>query len=120
DLMASVGGLRGITEATVPALVVLLTFITTADVIVSAFWAVCLAAVASLLRLLQKQPLTQALAGVFGVAVSAAMALMQDDARGYYVIGFYVSAAYGLVFLVSVLIKWPLMGLIYGWIRGEG
>jgi len=118
--MASVGGLRGIAEATVPALVFLLTFITTADVIVSALWAVGLAAVASLLRLLQKQPLTQALAGVFGVAVSAAMALMQDDARGYYVIGFYVSAAYGLVFLVSVLIKWPLMGLIYGWIRGEG
>lgn len=120
DLMASIGGLRGIAEATVPALVFLLTFITTFDVIVSALWAVGLAALASLLRILQKQPLTQALAGVFGVAVSAAMALMQDDARGYYVIGFYVSAAYGLAFVVSMLVKWPLMGLIYGWIRGEG
>src|SRR5699024_3579806 len=77
DLMASIGGLRGIAEATVPALVFLLTFITTSDVIVSALWAVGLAALASLLRILQKQPLTQALAGVFGVAVSAAMALMQ-------------------------------------------
>lgn len=120
DLMASVGGFRGIAEATVPALVFLLTFITTSNVLISAIWAVGLAALASLLRLLQKQPLTQALAGVFGVAVSAAMALMQDDARGYYVIGFYVSAAYGLVFVVSMLVKWPLMGLIYGWIRAEG
>src|SRR5699024_9258435 len=86
----------------------------------SATLAVGLAAVASVVRLIQRQPLTQALAGVFGVAVSAAVALLQDDARGYYVIGFYISAAYGAVFALSMIFKWPLMGLIYGWIRGEG
>lgn len=120
DLMASVGGIRGIAEAIVPALVFLVTFIVTSDVWTSAIWAVGLAAVASLLRLIQRQPLTQALAGVIGVAVSAAVALLQDDARGYYVIGFYVSAAYGLGFAISMVLKWPIMGLIYGWIRGEG
>lgn len=120
DLMASVGGLRGIAEAIVPALVFLVTFIVTTDVWISAIWAVGLAALAGVLRLLQRQPLTQALAGVIGVAVSAGVALMQDDARGYYVIGFYVSAAYGLAFAVSMAVKWPVMGLIYGWIRGEG
>lgn len=120
DLMASVGGIRGIAEAIVPALVFLVTFVVTSDVWISAIWAVGLAAIASLLRLIQRQPLTQALAGVIGVAVSAAVALLQDDARGYYVIGFYVSAAYGLGFAISMLAKWPIMGLIYGWIRGEG
>lgn len=120
DLMASVGGIRGIAEAIVPALVFLVTFVVTSDVWISAIWSVGLAALASLLRLIQRQPLTQALAGVIGVAVSAAMALMQDDARGYYVIGFYVSAAYGLAFAISMAAKWPIMGLIYGWIRGEG
>lgn len=120
DLMASVGGIRGIAEAIVPALVFLVTFVFTSDVWTSAGWAVGLAALASILRLLQRQPLTQALAGVLGVAVSAAVALLQDDARGYYVIGFYVSAAYGLAFAISMAVKWPIMGLIYGWIRGEG
>src|SRR5699024_10236458 len=120
DLMASVGGLRGIAEAIVPALVFLVTFIVTTDIWISAIWAVGLAALASVLRLIQRQPMTQALAGVIGVAVSAGVALMQDDARGYYVIGFYISAAYGLAFALSMAVKWPVMGLIYGWIRGEG
>src|SRR5690625_454436 len=120
DLLASVGGLRGIAEAVVPALVFLPIFSITTDVWISAIPAVGLAAVASVVRLIQRQPLTQALAGVFGVAVSAAVALLQDDARGYYVIGFYISAAYGAVFALSMIFKWPLMGLIYGWIRGEG
>lgn len=120
DLMASVGGIRGIAEAIVPALVFLVAFIITSDVWISAIGAVGLAALASVVRLLQRQPMTQALAGVIGVAVSAAVALMQGDARGYYVIGFYVSAAYGLAFAISMVVKWPVMGLIYGWIRGEG
>lgn len=120
DLLGSVGGVRGIAEATVPALVFLVTFITTTDVFWSAVLAVGLAAIASLVRLVQRQPLTQALAGVFGVAVSAAVALLQDDARGYYVIGFYISAAYGAAFALSMAVKWPIMGLIYGWLRGEG
>lgn len=118
--MASVGGLRGIAEAIVPALVFLVTFVVTSDIWTSAIWAVGLAALASVLRLIQRQPLTQALAGVIGVAVSAAVALLQGDARGYYVIGFYVSAAYGMAFAISMAVKWPIMGLIYGWIRGEG
>ena len=120
DLMASVGGLRGIAEAIIPALVFLVAFILTTDIWTSAVLAVGLAALASLVRVIQKQPLTQALAGVLGVAVSAAVALLQDDARGYYVIGFYISAAYGAVFALSMAVKWPIMGLIYGWIRGEG
>lgn len=120
DLLASVGGVRGIAEAVLPALVFLVSFISTTDVMLSALLAVGLAAIASVVRLFQRQPLTQALAGVLGVAVSAAVALLQDDARGYYVIGFYISAAYGAVFALSMAVKWPIMGLIYGWIRGEG
>lgn len=120
DLLASVGGVRGIAEAVIPALVFLVTFIVSQDVWTSAIVAVGLAAVASLARLIQRQPLTQALAGVLGVAVSAWVAIQQGDARGYYVIGFYISAAYGAVFAVSMAARWPIMGLIYGWIRGEG
>ena len=120
DLLGSVGGIRGIAEASVPALVFLVSFISTSELVLSALLSVGLAAVASLVRLFQRQPLTQALAGVLGVAVSAAVALLQDDARGYYVIGFYISAAYGAAFAISMAVKWPIMGLIYGWIRGEG
>src|SRR5699024_12490025 len=59
-------------------------------------------------------------AGVSGAAGGAAVALRQCGGRGYYVIGLYGSAAYGLAFAISMAAKWRIMGLIYGWIRGEG
>lgn len=120
DLLASVGGIRGIAEAVVPALVFLITFIITTDVWISAALAVGIALIASVLRLVQKQPVIQALAGAIGVGICAAVALLQDSAGGYFVPGFYISAAYGVAFAISMLVKWPLLGLIFGWIRGEG
>lgn len=120
DLLASVGGIRGIAEAVVPALVFLVAFIITTDVWISAALAVGVALMASVLRLIQKQPVIQALAGAIGVGICAAVALLQDSAGGYFVPGFYISAAYGLAFAISMLVKWPLLGLIFGWIRGEG
>ena len=120
DLLASVGGIRGILEATVPALVFLIGFIVTSHVWTAALLAVVVALIASLMRIVQKQSVMQALAGAVGVVICAAVALMQGSAGGYFVPGFYISAAYGLAFLISMTVKWPIMGLIFGWIRGEG
>lgn len=120
DLLASIGGIRGIAEAVIPALVFLVGFVITTDVWISAAFAVGVALIASIVRLVQKQPALQALAGAVGVGICAAVALLQDSAGGYFVPGFYISAAYGLVFAISMLVKWPLLGLIFGWIRGEG
>lgn len=120
DLLASVGGVRGIAEAVVPALVFLTSFIITTSVWPSALLAVGVALLASVVRLVQKQPVIQAIAGAIGVVICAAVALLQNDAGGYFVPGFYISGAYGLAFLVSMIVKWPIMGLIFGWIRGEG
>jgi uncharacterized membrane protein len=62
-------------------------------------------------RVVRKQRIGAAVAGAVVVAVSAALVLITGDASTNYVPGFVINAVYGLVFLVSLLVRRPLVGL---------
>lgn len=120
DLLASVGGWRGLAESVVPSAVFLVGFIITTQIWTASICAVAVAAVFSLVRILQKQSPLQALTGLAGVVLCVAVAIFTGEARQYYVVGFWTNIAYGAAMLLSMVVKWPLMGLIYGFLRGEG
>jgi hypothetical protein len=48
------------------------------------------------------------------VAVSAVLVLVTGDANTNYVPGFFINAAYGLAFAISLLVRRPLVGLAVG------
>lgn len=52
--------------------------------------------------------------------VSAALALLTGRAVDNFVPGLITNLAYGLVFLVSVLVRWPLIGVAAGYLMGDG
>lgn len=120
DALASVGGWRGIVEASLPTFVFMVAFMLTQAVWPSGLAAVGVALVMGLVRLLQRQSPVQALAGLAVVALCVVMALTTGQARDFYVWGFLTNALYSLGFAVSVLVGWPLMGLLFGMVRGEG
>ena len=66
------------------------------------------------LRLICKEPLRQALAGLAGLTVAVLFAAGSGEARGFFLPGILVDAAYGLVFAGSALIGYPLVGTVYG------
>lgn len=66
------------------------------------------------LRLIRTEPLRQLLGGLAGLAVAVAFAATSGEARGFFLPGILVDAAYGLVFAGSALIGRPLVGTIYG------
>ncbi len=66
------------------------------------------------LRLIRKEPLRQALAGLAGLTVAVLFAATSGEARGFFLPGILVDAAYGLVFAASALVGYPLVGTIYG------
>jgi len=76
-------------------------------------------AVILVLRLLRRQPLTQVLAGFAGVAISAYVSSRTGEARDFFLWGLIVNVAYGAAFLVSLLVRWPLMGVVVGAITGD-
>ena len=71
------------------------------------------------LRLARRESLQQVVAGFFGVAISAFVATRTGRAENYFLIGILINIAYMLVYAVSCLVRWPLLGLIVGYVRGD-
>ena len=66
------------------------------------------------LRLLRKETPRQALGGLAGLTIAVLFAVASGEARGYFLPGMLVDAAYGLVFAGSALVGYPLVGTVYG------
>ena len=120
NIMASIGGVRGLLEASLPAALFLVTFVVTADLIPSLLIALGLAGVFAAGRLLQRGPLVQSLSGLAGVGICAAAALTTGDGRDFYAPGFFINGVYIVAFVVSILVRWPIIGILFGLVRGEG
>lgn len=120
DVLRSAGGIQGIAESIAPGLVFLIAFTVTRDLTPSLVAALGAAAVFTVARLVQRKPLTQALAGVVGVGISAWLANSTGKAEDFYLPGLITNAAYVLAMVLSIVIKWPVAGLLFGFIRNEG
>lgn len=120
DLLAAAGGMRGIAESVLPGLVFLVAFTLTRDLTIALVGSVAMAAVFLVARLIQRTPLTQALAGIAGVALSAFLAMKTGKAENFYTVGFYTNAAYIAAMVVSIAVRWPILGLLFGYARNEG
>lgn len=78
------------------------------------------AALVAVLRLIRKQPLRNVFGGFVGVLISAWVANRTGDAKDVYVPGLLTNLGYGALYLITVLIRWPLFGVLYGVITQTG
>jgi hypothetical protein len=120
DVLKSAGGVQGIAESILPGLVFLVVFTVTRDLPPALIGSLGTAAAFTIARLIQRRPLTQALAGVVGVGLSAWIANTTGKAEDFYVLGFFTNIAYILAMTLSIVFRWPFAGLIFGFIRNEG
>ncbi|WP_454048389.1 DUF3159 domain-containing protein [Cellulomonas sp. Marseille-Q8402] len=117
----SVGGVRGAVESVLPGLVFVVVYVAGGQELRPALIAsVAAALLAVVARLVQRSPLTQALSGVLGVGIGVVWAWRTGDASDYFAWGLLTNVAYLLAFAVSVLVRWPLVGLVLGLFRGDG
>jgi len=72
------------------------------------------------LRLARRRPVTQAIAGLFGVGIAAFIAYRTGTAKGYFLLGIWSYLLYGGALVVSMLVRWPLIGVIWEGINGRG
>ncbi|NMH81507.1 DUF3159 domain-containing protein [Pseudonocardia xinjiangensis] len=113
------GGVQGIVASTIPVGVFVLVnvlFALQAALIAALAAGVAIAA----WRIARKQALQPAVSGLFAVGVAAFLAYRTGEARAFYLPGLLFSAALGLAFLVSVLVRWPLAGVVWHGINGDG
>ncbi len=119
DVREAMGGARGLAETLAPALVFIVVFLATGSLAASvvAPLAVSLAAIA--VRAVQRIDPVPALSGLAGVALSAFWAYRSGEASNYFTLGLLANAAYLGALLLSVALRWPLMGLLIGFLRGD-
>lgn len=117
--MAAMGGVRGIIEACAPALLFIIIFSITGETIPSVIAAVAAVGVALVARLIQRIDLTPAIGGALGVAVSAIWAIRSGEASKYFVLGLWTNGAYAAAFIISILVTWPLLGVLVAFFRSE-
>ena len=116
----AVGGWRGAIESAVPALAFLITYqIAGRDADLALKVAGGLAALAAILRLIRRESLQFVIGGALGVAISAWFVSRTGRAEDFFLPDMIKNAAYGAVYLLSVLVRYPLIGIILGSIEGE-
>ncbi|NQX27530.1 DUF3159 domain-containing protein [Microbacteriaceae bacterium VKM Ac-2854] len=119
-LLATMGGVRGIVEAVLPGLLFVIAFTIGLELPVALGISVGVAVIFTVIRLLTKTPVTQALGGLIGVVASAALSLWTGRGQDNFLLGLWLNLGYGAAFLVSVLVRWPLIGVAVGFLMGEG
>jgi hypothetical protein len=113
SLMDAVGGPIGIAESIIPAFAFSVSFAISKSPVISVSIASVLALAFIALRLLKRQPVTQAIAGALAIALAAFLALRNGgNAEDFFIPGFITNAAYGSVLLLSVLVRYPIMGFV--------
>lgn len=119
-VLSAIGGVRGILEAVLPGAIFLLLYTITPSLPLALGVSVAVAAVFSIIRIAQKGPFSQALGGLIAVVASAVLALVTGRAENNFILGLITNVAYGVALLISVLVRWPLLGLAVGFLLGEG
>ena len=111
----AIGGWRGAVESVAPGVLFVLVYLVAGQRMAPALIASLGAAVlAVLVRLAQRTPVTQALSGVLGVLIGVVWAWRTGRAQDYFLYGLWVNVGYGVGTLATVLLGFPLVGLVVG------
>ena len=121
SLLASVGGVQGLVETTLPGFLYVLTFTITRDAVIAAS-VVGVAVLALTIRhFVLKRPWTQLVGSLVGVGPAIWLTLRPGGQAGdFYLKDFWINAAYGSVLLLSVIVRFPLIGLLMGFLTNQG
>ncbi|MBO1901871.1 DUF3159 domain-containing protein [Leucobacter weissii] len=118
-VLDAIGGVRGLVEAFVPATLFLVVYVLAKDARIAAIAPLAIAVLAVVVRLIRREPLSAALSGVLGVVVCVAAVMFTGEGSSYFVPGFFINGAWILAHTVSLLVGWPLIGLLLGFLRGS-
>jgi hypothetical protein len=119
SLRDAVGGVRGLLESVVPFAVFSAVYAITEELRPSIIAALIPAALLALWRIVAREPLTQAISGVVGIGIGAWIASRTGNATDVFVPSILKNSASAAVLVISILVRWPLVGLVIGPVTGE-
>ncbi|GID25935.1 DUF3159 domain-containing protein [Paractinoplanes brasiliensis] len=130
QISEQLGGVRGLIESSIPVLAFVALNVILGDTVVglekrtALYWAIGGAVLSALaigaFRLARKQPVRHAVNGLFGIAVGAFLAWRTGNAEDFYLPGILLTFAQAAALLISVLVRKPIIGYVWGIMANKG
>lgn len=111
QIISQIGGVRGLIDSGLP-IIVFITVNSFSSLRVAVWSALAAGAILFVLRLARRENVQQAISGFLGVAIAAFIAGQTGEARDFFLPTLWSTSAFALAFLVSALVRWPLVGVI--------
>ena len=119
SVLDQLGGVAGLVSSSLPVLVFIV--VNGVSSLIPALWAAIGVALAvTVWRLVRREGLQPAVSGLLGVAIAAFIAYRTGSAKGFFLYGIWVSFVYGCIFAVSVVLRWPLVGVAWSLLNSHG
>jgi len=119
QLSQALGGKRGMAEGAIPTAGFTLTYVLANELKLALAVGGALAVLAMVIRIVQKQPVQFVVNSMVGIAIAAVFALRSGKAEDVFLPGIIYNAAYAAVMTLSVLARWPVVGLMIGSVTGD-
>lgn len=118
-LLEQMGGISGLVYSSLPVVVFVLA--NALFGLLAGIWSALGSAVLiTVLRLVRKEPLQPAISGFIGVAIAAFIAYRTGSAKGFFLFGIWASLIYCAALVMSILVRWPLAGVVWSFLNGTG
>jgi Protein of unknown function (DUF3159) len=117
-VLDQMGGISGLIYSSLP--VVAFVPVSSAFGLVPAIVsALAVAALILVWRLIRRDSIQPAISGFFGVGVCALIAYFVGESKGYFLLGIWTSLLWAVVVTLSVLIRRPVVGYLWGWVNSH-
>ncbi len=127
QLSKALGGGRGMLEAAIPTAAFTIVFLVSRDIKLALVISVACAAVLLAVRLAARTTPQFVLNSLVGIAIGAVFAWRSakgggsadDQALAYFLPGLLYNAGYAVLMVLTVVIRWPLIGFVVGSVTGD-
>jgi len=118
-LSVALGGRRGMVEGAVPTLGFTVTYLIGHNLRLGLIVGIGLAVALLAVRLVQRQSVQFVVNSLVGIAIAAVFASRTGHAKDVFLPGILWNTAYAVVMVLSVLVRWPLVGLMLASVTGD-
>jgi hypothetical protein len=119
QLTKALGGARGVVEAAIPTIGFTVSWIVTKELRLSLAIGAALAVILLVVRVVQRSTVQFVLNSIFGIGIAALFALRSGKAQDAFLPGILYNAGYAAAMLLSIVVRWPLVGFIIGSVTGD-
>ncbi|MDT7786210.1 MAG: hypothetical protein QOF58_4629 [Pseudonocardiales bacterium] len=118
-LLEQMGGVSGMLLSSLPVVVFVIVNFAAKNLMAAIISALAAAVVIGVVLAVRKGNIQPAISAVFGVGIAAFIAYKTGEAKGFFLFGIWQSVVYGTAFLLSIIVRWPLAGVIWTVLNGR-